>query len=344
MKKLSIKEIAHMAGVGTGTVSRVLNDRYGVDPQTREHVRRVIEESGYRPDEFARNLRTRRSNSVVFFVSDIANPSFSPIAKAVQHILDQHGYRFILHDTGDVDVDRKMSEVLINTPADGAIICVPTEELPLTGQWIRSHQFPTLVIDREIPDIELDSIQTDYYTGIQGATQHLQALGHHRIGLILGVPNIRPARESLKGYKDAVESMGAKVDESLIAMGPFHVEFAKKAMENWFTHRKEDSPTALIVISYAGAVGVLEWCQEHKLAIPNDLSLIAFEDVDLLRLTTPAITVIKRSLHDLGGKAGEIILQAMEARYNQPHVERVRVIQKVSTQLVERQSCKPLTN
>ncbi|MGG1662155.1 LacI family DNA-binding transcriptional regulator [Brevibacillus sp. NRS-1366] len=308
MKKVTINDVAKRAGVSVGTVSRILNNKR-VKPMLQEKVERAISELEYQPNSAARNLRTNKSKAFAFIVTDISNFTFSTIAKALNDVLDKYDYSLILYNVGKANIESKLEHFFSMRNVDGAFLAIAEENNPKVNKLLSELDIPILILDRQIDCKEADFVFSDYYNGVRGATDHLISLGHKQIAFITGSLNIYPAREGVRGYKDAMKLKDLPIREELLYTGDFTADFGIEAVENMITGIKQQEITAIITGGNPILVGVLKMFQKHHVMIGNDVSLISFEDSELAQIMS--ISVIRRPLYDIGTKMAYTLLDRL---------------------------------
>lgn len=332
----TIKEIAQRADVSVATVSRVLNQHANVRPAVRERVLAVIEEIGYEPDPIARSLRTQATYTVGFIIRDLVDTVFSTMAQGVDNVLREHGYTVLLSTSShDPERDAHQLATLRNRRVDGFILAISEESSPALIAEVRKTTRPIVLLDREMEGTRTDAVLTDYLSGTRDAIEYLASLGHRRIGYIGGALTIRPGRERLRAFTLAMRESGLEPEEGLIHTGSFLQDFGAGR-----THALldlPDPPTAILAAGNQIAVGVLQALRERTVRIPDDLSLICIDDVDLLRHGNPPVTVISRPFERIGELAAGRLLE----RIRHPEaVEHQQIF--VPTTLVIRDSCRSL--
>lgn len=332
-RKPTIKDVARHAGVGIGTVSSVINRSRNVSAEARQKVEFSIKALGFQPDTLARSFRTQRTQTVAFFVNDISNTAFSAIAKGIHAELDRHGMNVMLHNTGNEHAEEKIRDTIRSRKFDGLVLSVQNELHPSLIRQLQTHPIPTILLDREIAGVEADAILTDYYNGIRQAAEYLISLGHGRIGLITTASNIRPARETMRAYGDAMKLAGLEAMPDWIKRGEFDVEFGRLAS----AQLADSGVTAIIAGSNQLLIGCMETIRERRIDVPAGLSLIGFEDSDFTRLMNPGITVIKRPLIHIGQQMARILWQRLQTGRAGTQQDKVELI--VPTELVVRASC-----
>jgi len=336
--KVTIKDVARHAGVGVGTVSRVLNDSPEVSPTVKALVEKSIAALGYKPSSVARSLRTRKTRNIAFFVNDFSNVAFSTISKGIHQVLEEHDYHLVLYNTGSEKVKEKIIEAFEERKFDGMILSLPEEKDSAFIKRLKEEKTPFFLLDREFRDVQANAVLSDYYNGIRRATEYLISLGHVKIGFITSAMDIRPARESLRGYEDALRLNQLPVSAQLIKRGDFSVEYGNKALKELIA---ESGVTAVIAGSNQLLVGCIETVRDLQLDIPGQLSIIGFEDSDFTRLFNPAITVVKRPLLQIGRQiAYQMIQRIKQEEGSTEDLQAFTTI--IPTELVVRDSCAPI--
>lgn len=330
-KRATIRNVATAAGVSIGTVSRVLNDK-SVSNHVLEVVNRAIKDLGYAPNAIAQSMRTNSTRAVGLVVNDISNPLFSGIAKGLDKILSAIDYSLLIANTdNDPRRERVIIESLKQRRVDGLAIAVADEGDDNIKSILQNVEFPIILLDREL-DIRADSVCDDHANGMKKALRYLFDLGHEDIALITGDDSVRPSRERALGYRDAFREFGRVVNENWILQGRmnslFGYEEAVRLLEG------DKRPTAIIAGSNLILPGVLRAIRQLNLSIPEDLSLISCDEVDLAALMNPPITVISRDISLIGQLAAEQLLRRIDNSAGSA-VSR----QSLPTELVVRESC-----
>lgn len=286
---VSIAEVAARAGVGVGTVSRVLNGHARVSDATRERVLEVIELLDYRPSRLAAGLSRGRTGSVAVLVPFVTRPSVVARLAGVLSVLGEEGMDSVVCDIETVEQRDRRLETLGHRHSIDGVVAV---SLPLPRSFVlrlRQQQIPLAAVDADIahvPRVIIDDI-----AGGRMATEHLIALGHHRIGFIgderdRGLGFTSTSRR-LSGYRDALRRAGIVPDPRLVALGPHGAEEAAAMAAQMLTCA--DRPTAIFAASDTQALGVLRAAEQLEMRVPAEVSVIGFDDIEaagLLRLST----------------------------------------------------------
>jgi LacI family transcriptional regulator, fructose operon transcriptional repressor len=330
-RMVSIKEVAEAAGVSTATVSRVLANSRHVRPGVRERVLATVAQLGYRPNLVARSLRARQSNSIGLIVSDVRNPFFTEISRAVEDIAYEQGFSVLLCNT---DEDPKKEAIYLDLMHDthvAGVIFTPTRHAMVQFPTMRLD-VPMVVVDRSIPNAEVDSVLLDNADAAYQLTAHLLENGYRRIAALIGETSTT-GRERRQGFDEALRAHGLTPAAEL-------VKTVRPMMDAGFAAAMEvldaaPPPDALFATNSLLAAGALQAIRQRHLAIPDDLALVSFDETTWERLVEPPITVIAQPTYEIGKTAAELLLQ----RVAEPRRPTRRVILK--GQLLVRRSSAP---
>lgn len=310
MRKVTIKDIAREAGVSAQTVSRAINDKGEVSPQTRSRILEIAQQMGYRPNRIARSLVSRRTRNVGLVVPDIANPFFSEIARGIEDAAQEQGYNIFLCNAAE-NLSRELNAIysLEAQRVDGIILCSSRLSEAELRELAQRYQ-PLVLVNRRLAGVPAGLVLIDDAGGAGQAVEHLLALGHRNIGLVAGPPNSHSGQERSRGYRQRMEAAGLTV--------PAHwqIHCAPQAEEGRMaTHRLlERAPelTALLAFNDLVAVGAMHACRELGLAVPEQFSIVGFDDIPLAALITPALTTVRIPKYRLGHQAMVLLLTLME--------------------------------
>jgi LacI family transcriptional regulator len=335
---MNLKDIARIAGVSTATVSRVINRSGPVSAKTAQKVLEVIEESGYVPDTIAKSLRVGQTKTVGFVVPDISNPFFPEVLNGAEAVCADYGYTIILGNTNeDVACEAKVVRSLRQQRADGLLMILVDESGGTLRQALSGadSDLPIVFIDRHIEGFHYDSVIIDNESGTSQATKHLLGLGHTRIAIIHGPITTTPGAGRLRGYQTAMEAACVPAKPQYVLEGDFRTEsgyeLAKRLMS------LQDPPTAIIGGNNLMTMGIFRCLRDMGVAIPDQVSLIGFDDFSLAGYLSPPLTVVDRPMSDMGRLAADILLSRIEKRETGP-VRRV----VLPTALKVRGSCRGL--
>jgi LacI family transcriptional regulator len=295
-KQATIRDVAQEAGVSVAVVSRVLNEGTGpVAPRTRARVVEAIDRLGYRPRAAARELQQRSSTTIGLVLADLANPFFARLADRVVWEARARGIHVVLLTTQeDPHLEAESIETLIERSV-GSVIATPTGGNVVHWSRLLDLGINVVFVDREIeelPEIDVVAIGNDVSAGT--ATQHLLDLGHRRIGFISGPPSTSTGRDRVAGFRKAMTAAGLQLDERLIHAIPFRGDSGSDAVSALLA--LPSPPTALIVGNTAQVRSALRRIKQSPLAVPDDLSLIVFDDNPWTELVSPPLTAIRQPI------------------------------------------------
>lgn len=335
---VTMKDVARLANVALSSVSRVLNGHPDVSDEMRARVNATIAELGYEPDLVASSLRRGSTKTIGFMVSDISNPLFAEMLRGTERVLRAEGYFALLaHSQAVPERDTENIRLLSRRRVDGLILSIADETRQETINELARRHIPIVLLDRDATvDPNASAVIADHELGTRRATEHLLDYGHRRIALITGDERIQPTRQRLAGFRASFTRRGLSVPEDLIHLGSFSEEFGHRVIADHLL-RLDDPPTAVISGGNQLLAGVLGAVHQQGLSIPNDLSLIACDDVPLAQLHRPAITVVARDAESMGVIAAKLLLERLLAQ--QPTPART---QSVPTELIVRESTAPL--
>ncbi len=340
MRNLNIKDIAKLAGVGVSTVSRVLNQHPDVKQETREHVLKVIEDNNYIPNNSARNLKRNESTDVGIFIKGMYNPFFALMLQTIEEYLATEDYASIIHynmDHSKRDIDAA-HEFIMEKKLKG-IICLGGDFLDIDDEDILRLSVPIIFISTNTP-IELNkdifsSIQIDNEKASFDAVNYLCQLGHQKIGIIsTGSGDKSTGNVRTEGYIRALAFNNIdKVDERF-EVGAYTFESAYEAM-NRLLHKAPEI-TAVFAISDIMAIGAAKAILDHQLKIPQDISLVGFDDIDYAAFFNPTLTTVHQPVLDIAEMGADLMIQLLDgATHHQHQLLETALIVRESTQQID---------
>ncbi|ACI18412.1 LacI family DNA-binding transcriptional regulator [Dictyoglomus thermophilum] len=334
-KSPTMKDVARLAGVSISTVSHVINKTRYVEPETREKVYQAIKTLGYRPNILASSLRKRVTNTIGLIISNITNLFYPEVVRGVEDLLAKYNYNLILCNSDeDVEKEKNYIEVLFSRRVDGLIITPSkSSETRENLDLFREKNIPVVLVDRKIEGLEEDVVLADNIEGTYEAISYLISLGHKRIGIITGPLDTTTGCERLEGYLKALEDKGIKKDDNLIYEGDFKKEGGYKGVEALLNIN--NPPTAIFTSNNLMALGALKKITELGLKIPQDLSLISFDDMDWFPYFSPPLTAVYQPAYELGETAVKLLFE----RLKRGRKKRKEV--RLPTKLIIRESCAP---
>jgi LacI family transcriptional regulator len=341
-KRMTLNEVASMAKVSVSTASRALTGSGMVSRTTAARVSRVAQELGYRPNGIARSLKTRSSGLIGLVLHNLVNVSFHTVAEVAQTRLGPAGYQVILCVTGD---DREHEahylQMLADHLVEGILIVSTGRNLELLEQLAASG-LPIIELMRETPGVPLDAVLYADTQGTYEATRYLIRLGHRRIGLIAGSEQTTSGRERPLGYLQALAEAQIAVDPQLTFRGPFTAETGTIGTAALLDLPRP--PTALLISNHESVFGALPVLVERKIQIPDQLSVICYEDVPWFSSWDPPLTVVDSSPTEVANLAVDLLLKHISGAPDASESPRRGHEYRVGARLTIRQSCQFLTS
>ncbi|WP_449621148.1 LacI family DNA-binding transcriptional regulator [Robertmurraya sp. Marseille-Q9965] len=311
LKNVTMKDIARYTGVSTATVSRVLNDNYPVNIETKQKVLKAIEELNYEPNLVAKNLRSKKSNLVAIVVADIKNPYYISIAKEIDDYLFEEGYNLITCSTDEsIEKEADIIRLLLSKQIDAIAIAPSDSEKSKLTELIKKH-VPIVLVDRKIDDLSIPFVGTNNFKESYNLTEYLIKKGHERIGVMTGKLNTSTGKERLKGFKMAMENHGLSVDEKWIFNGEFEEIQAYEVLSQ-FLKNNQDIPTALVSCNNLMTKGTMLALNERSIRIPEDISIVSIGVMENHEFFSTKITSIEQDTSFMGKKVAELLLSQLQ--------------------------------
>ncbi|MBL8050649.1 MAG: LacI family DNA-binding transcriptional regulator [Anaerolineales bacterium] len=330
-RTVTIQDVAKKAGVSVSTVSRVLNGKADVAGDTQEKILGVISKLGYTSNLAARSMRSRRKDLLGLVVPDIGFPYSIEVMKGINRAIAESTFDLLVYTMGDVHKsgavlhEQHYVSLLNNSLTDGVIIVASAAAEFITDA-------PIIAVDPHIVNPRYPSVQGTNYQGAVEVMQYLLKLGHERIGFICGRPEIASAERRLKGYKDALKEAGIAIDKDLIVPGDFTTKSGYASALQLLNLKHP--PTAIFAANDQSALGVFQAAQEMELRIPEDLSVVGFDNIAEAKYV--GLTTVDQFLSEMGYIATQMLIKMVN---HQPLDVQVH---KMPTRLVERTSCRAL--
>ena len=318
--------------MSVSTVSHVINSTRFVSEALRERVLASMDELGYQPNRIARSLRKKETNTIGLVISDITNPFFSEIAWSIEYLTYLEKYSLILCCTnGKEEKETFYINQLSERQADGIILISPkisTNYLKI----LEERNLPVVLVDNDSPGNGMDVIMVDNFRGGELAAEHLLSLGHTRIACVSGPFMYNPSFDRVKGFQAYLAEHNNKMPDEYIQKGNFDVysgvDCANTLLE------LPDPPTAIFACNDMMAMGVIQSAAKHGLQVPEDLSVIGFDDISMAEYYVPPLTTIRQPMHEIGSES----LNAMMESINNPNKSYKKIT--LDVQLIKRDSTK----
>lgn len=332
--KVTIKEIAKRSGVSRSTVSRVISNHPNVDEETRQKVKKVMEELNYRPSRLAQGLVKGKINVVGLIIGDIRNPFYSELTRAIEDILNAEGYMVVLCDS---DYNPQKEELYLRTAEElgfAGVIMTSAMETKELLQTLQSLSCPVVLLNRYLRAFETDVVSFDNYNGGYIAAEHLIKLGHRRIAILAGPNNSTSSKDRLRGYSDALRDYGLEYKEGEVTYGDLRwatgYEFGLHLL------RRQERPTAVFAGNDLMALGIIQAYLDNGLKVPDDLSVVGFDDIPAAYMGAVKLTTVRQPQYEMGVEAAKLMLERIKGI---PHAPK-RII--FDAKLVIRESTKPI--
>lgn len=326
-----LADVARRAGVSTASVSRVLAGKPHVSDEVRQRVLAAVNELHFRPSRLARSLRAQRAHVLGLIISDIQNPFFISIVRAIEDIAYRHQYSLVLCNA-DEDPEKEALYIdLMMAEKVAGVVISPTHETATSCQRLADVGIPVVAIDRRVNNMPVDTVVVDNISAAYEIVSHLIVDGHRRIGAVVGTPIVTTGHERRDGYLHALQMHGIPLETALLCTGLPNIATGYRLVNELLN--LPNPPTALFLGNNLLTIGALKAIHERNLRIPDDVALAAFDEMEWMFVVKPALTVVAQPVYEMGRCAAELLL----ARIAEP----TRPIQEIVLQatLHIRQSC-----
>jgi LacI family transcriptional regulator len=310
---VTIAQVADRAGVSPTTVSHVLSGKRLVGAETRGAVQAAIRELGYRPNNVARNLRTRRSHMVAVVVPDITNPFYGVLTRGLADAADAAGYgSYVCNTDGLPDREQRLLEDVLDRGADGIVLA--SGEVASSASLGEGVQTPIVCVGEALDHPFVDLVRADDEVGANAATRHLLARGATRIAMIEGPATGGFPRS--EGFRAALQEAGRIPDPRLLVRGDWTRRGGREAMHVLLAG--PERPDAVFCANDLMAIGALDAARELGLRVPEDVRIAGFDDIEAASLVSPALTTIANPAYETGRSAGKLLLDRLQHRHSGP--------------------------
>ncbi len=327
--KFNIKDVARKAGVSISTVSRVINESKIVKPETHEKVMKAIDELGYKPNAIARSLKIKNTKTIGILIPDISNQFYPEVVRGIEDIANMYEYNIFLCNT-DQDKEKEIQyfDVMAEKQVDG-VVFIGNEVSPELYKKFKTYGIPIILIgtDHEaIPSVTIDNVGAS-----RAIMKYLIKKGHRRIGIITG-KHYDPVTYGtrMEGYKKALEENEIPFLEELVIEGGYRFksgyEGAKKFMD------MEEPPTAIFVANDEMAIGAMRAALEQGIAIPDELAIVGFDNIDMAGKVFPALTTVAQPMYEMGAIGMRVLTKIL----NEETLETEKIVLNYS--ILERES------
>ncbi len=314
--KVTIRHVAMRAGVAIGTVSHYLNRSAPVADGTARRIQRTIDRLGYRPDLGARSLRVHRTQSVGLLLPNISNPFYSEVARVIEHALWERGFQTLLCDSsGDPERERAHLDGLESRRVDGVLLIRSSGRAMPRADPDRRASVPVVYVDRAVAGRH--SVTSDNRMGGELAARHLAGLGHRRIGVLAGEKAVLNVQQRLQGFREELGRHGLTLADDAMINGPQALELGYEVER---LVRLDPRPTAIFATNDIVAIGAWRRLLELGFLIPQDVSLVGFDDIEMSRLLLPPLTTVSQDKSAMGREAATLLLRLLQGERLSPEI------------------------
>jgi len=339
MKNITVYDIAKEANVSVSTVSRVLNDTAPVKASTREKVNAVIKKYQFQPNALARSLISKATGMIGMILPDITNPFFPEVFKGAEDEARAKGYTlFLCNSGGDNRRESEYLSALMEKRVDGILFLGgrinSTRCRPELADEVAelSERIPVVLVNGTLPKHSLHRVLTDEAAGAESASQHIIGLGHREIAFIGGVADMMPTVQKVKAFKKKMTENRLRIRPEWIVHGDFSVESGKASMTKLL--RGRERPSAVLCVNDFTAVGAVKAAIEHGLRVPEDISIVGYDDTPLATTVIPELTTVTQQTYELGKQSVHLLHRLISG-------EKAKKVTILEPQLVVRQSTGP---
>ena len=310
---VTIKDIAKLSSVSTATVSKVINGKDSdISSVTREKVKKIIEEQNYSPNTVARSMITKKTKTIGLIIPDVRNPFFTDLTRGAEDVANERGYSIFSCNTDD-DLNKEIRYInnLVEKQVDG---------IALAGAAVRNKELEEK-LNIKVPIVSLDrnvyfkgivgKIEVDGFSGAYDAVTYLIKLGHKKIMLLSGQLNTKPSIDRLEGYKEALFNNGIDFDDKLIIVGRYSSDFGYESMKSMTIDK---DVTAIFCANDLIAIGAMNALKEKGIRIPQDISIVGYDDIYISSLVTPPLTTVRQPSYEIGYMAIETLINILEGK------------------------------
>ena len=307
---VTITDVAREAKVSRATVSRVISRKPITSKEVTERVLLAIEKLGYQPNLVARSLRVQRSKIIGLIISDIQNPFYTGLVRAVEDTAYKNDFLvFLCNSDEDIEKEILYLKLMIAEKVAGVVI-TPTQENNNPCRMLLEAGIPVAAVDRSIHDLDVDSVVVDNYKVAYELVEHLISDSHQLIAIVAGPSTITTSRERLEGYTQALYDHGISLNPLYIRQGLPKEDFGYRAVRELL--ELQEPPAALFLVNNLLTLGALRAIHEKGLRIPDDIALVAFDDINWTSFVTPPLTVAVQPTYELGRMATEMLINRIK--------------------------------
>lgn len=332
---VTIEDIAREAGVSIATVSRVINNTKPVSPELRTRVYQVIERNHFKPNTLARGLVTKKTNMIGIIVPDISNAVFGKLTKGINSICSRKGYSMMVCESqGELDKELRLLEIMEDKQIEGLLFAGVDVNHTLVKAML-DKSYPAVLVTQEASEDEgaVSTVVHDNVKAMYDAVKFLLDNGHQRIAYLGGPKNdFSSGKKRLRGYRRALEEVGIEFRNSYVVQGDFSFSSGYEGMKTLYEENSK-LPTAVVTGSDVIAVGAIQYLDSMRVRIPDDISIMGFDDSDFATYFKPELSTVRISYFDEGEKAARMLLKLISGDMKEPGIEYVphKIIRRSTT-------------
>ncbi|GLX67571.1 LacI family DNA-binding transcriptional regulator [Paenibacillus glycanilyticus] len=309
---VTIYDIAEKANVSAMTVSRVINNTGRISEKTRAKVKKVMEELNYVPNQMARSLVLQQTRSLFLLITDITNPFYTTLSRGAEDAATKNGYR-LLFGNSDESLEKEADYIntILTTRVDGVMIAPAGDPSLPHLESLKRHNIPFVLLDREVPGVDCDIVLGDSKEGARQLVNHLAQQGHRRIAMVNGSDTISSARLRLEGYREALILNGLAYDKTIVFETSYGPRTDLSEMEAWLDSLNP-LPTAVVAGNNVLAIEVIRLLRKRSLRIPDDISIVCFDDFGPYSEVDPFMTVAAQQAYQFGYLGMQMLIDRIQ--------------------------------
>jgi len=315
-QKYSISDVAEMLGVSKSTVSRAINGNVGVGEELRKKVLDLVDEIGYKPNTIAQGLSKGRVNIVALILGDIRNPFYADLTFNIQRILNDSGFMVMVFNS-EYDAEREREFLKLADQFHFAGIILITAQEDGMEDMLHSLDMPIVLVNRILKSYQGDSVLIDNFQAGYSAVLHLLELGHKKIGFVRGPGASSASSQRFEGYLQASRNYGLKFLEEYVYDSDLKQETGK-AIGADFARKEGERPSAIIIVNDMTAIGFMNGCRQHGLRVPEDISIVSFDNIELAALQGIELTTIDQRVDEMSRHAAQLMLKQLQEKGSKP--------------------------
>ena len=329
--KYSISDVAEMLGVSKSTVSRVINGNTGVGPELRKKVMDFVEEIGYQPNTIAQSLSKGHMNIVALILGDVRNPFYADLAFRIQQILNNQGY-MVMTLNSEYNIERELEFLGLTEQFNFAGLILITAQEEKIEEKLKTMDIPKVLVNRSLPSYKGDSVLIDNFQAGYQATMHLIELGHRHIGFIKGPGVSSASSQRFAGYRQVMQNYGLPFEENFVFESDLKLETGRSLADDFC--KLEKRPSAMVIVNDMTAIGFMDGCRNAGIRIPEDLSIVSFDNIAMASMYGIELTTISQRVDEMGEKAAHLMLKQLNDKDAKPE----RIIME-PTLIVRKTTC-----